>query len=121
MSIVLPDFSLRFRRVLTHVVVDVVGELDALTAPQLRRRLDDLIEEQGNLHVAVDLGATTFVDSTGLTVLVDAAARLEAKGGTFTVLAPAPTTLRLLAVAGLLDRLDVVAEPVSATLGRAVG
>ena len=115
MSIVIPEFSLRFRRVRIHVVVEVTGELDALAAPQLRRRLDDLIAEQGNLHVAVDLAAVSFIDSTGLAVLVDAAGRLAAKGGSFVLLAPSRTTARVLEVAGLLDRLDVLSDPVSLT------
>ena len=76
-----PVFSLRFSRRDAHVLVEVQGELDADSAPMLRQRLSDLIESQGNLSIVVDLRSTTFIDSSGLTVLLTAHEWLQARGG----------------------------------------
>jgi stage II sporulation protein AA (anti-sigma F factor antagonist) len=48
-------------------LVEVVGELDTATVAQLAAELDP-----GTRHVGVDLGGLTFVDSSGIEVLVRA-------------------------------------------------
>ncbi|POM27275.1 Anti-sigma-B factor antagonist [Actinomadura rubteroloni] len=62
-------------------VVTVHGEIDVFTSPGLRETLLDLIDD-GALHLLVDLGDVTFLDSTGLGVLVGAYHRLRARSGT---------------------------------------
>jgi anti-sigma B factor antagonist len=48
-------------------LIEVEGELDGSTVGRLRARLEDA---SSCAHVAVDLGAVTFVDSSGIEVLV---------------------------------------------------
>jgi anti-anti-sigma factor len=50
------------------LVVFVAGEIDMATAPQLESCLND----HADRDVTVDLSGVTFVDSTGLAVLVTA-------------------------------------------------
>ncbi len=59
-------------------VVTVVGEVDVSSAPELRARLLELDERQ---RIVVDLSEVTFLDSTGLGVLVGALKRTEATRG----------------------------------------
>ena len=54
----------------THVV-SPRGEIDAMTAPQLGSRLFGLADE-GKRGVVVDLSEVTFMDSTGIGVLLNA-------------------------------------------------
>lgn len=61
-------------------VVAINGHLDTYSAPDVRAALIDLINE-GRYRQAVDLTAVTFVDSTGLGVIVGAAKRAVARGG----------------------------------------
>jgi anti-anti-sigma factor len=49
-------------------VITVRGEVDLASAPQLAGAMSELID-RGHTHVAVDLGAVEFIDSTGLGVL----------------------------------------------------
>ena len=49
-------------------VVRPLGDLDMLTAPVLRQRVDDTLAEHGSL--VIDLGGVTFVDSAGLRALL---------------------------------------------------
>jgi anti-anti-sigma factor len=49
-------------------VVQPRGDLDMLTAPVLRQRVDDALAEHGSL--VIDLSGVTFVDSAGLRALL---------------------------------------------------
>jgi anti-sigma B factor antagonist len=82
-------------------VVRVVGEIDLATAPHLRDRLTELPHDSGT--VIVDLSEVTFLDSTGLSVLVASWKRLsngEDKGD-LRLVVNRPAIERILEVTGL--------------------
>jgi anti-sigma B factor antagonist len=60
--------------------VTVVGELDVATSPSLRGELHSLVE-QGAKTITLELSGTTFIDSSGLGVLVGALKRLKEADG----------------------------------------
>lgn len=62
-------------------VVHVSGEVDANTAHILREGLSAAITE-GTTHLVADLSGVTFMDSTGLGVLVGRLKVLRLTGGT---------------------------------------
>src|SRR3712207_9166682 len=62
------------------VVVQVAGEIDVYTAASLREKLADLIDAD-HTDVVVDLTGVTFMDSTGLGVLVGALKKVRGYGG----------------------------------------
>jgi anti-sigma B factor antagonist len=57
-------------------VIAVVGEADLYSAPELKHALDGAIDAGGR-DIVVDLTKTTFIDSTALSVLVEATKRLR--------------------------------------------
>jgi anti-anti-sigma factor len=57
------------------VHVELVGELDVSTAPELRRHLDEIVNGDGD--VWVDCSQLTFADSSGLDTLIRLARALE--------------------------------------------
>ena len=57
------------------IVLSVAGELDVGAAPLLSEKLNELIRAGGG-DVIVDLQRVSFVDSTGLAVLLNALRRL---------------------------------------------
>lgn len=59
-----------------HAIVTVEGEIDAHTAPVLKDRLLELVE-QGIDRLVVDLRLVTFIESVGLGTLVAARKRLR--------------------------------------------
>jgi anti-sigma B factor antagonist len=65
-------------------VVAVRGEIDLFTAPELKQVLTEAIE-QGKTRMVVDLGETTFLDSTALGVLIGAVKRLRSRDGALAI------------------------------------
>jgi anti-sigma B factor antagonist len=81
-------------------MVCLSGELDIATAPRLREELIWLVNS-GIRAVTVDLARLTFIDSTGLSVLVMAMKRFRREGGDLALRSPNPTALRVFEVTGL--------------------
>ena len=88
----------------THILVPC-GEIDALTAPQLGRRLI-AIADQGK-DVVVDLSDVTFMDSTGIGVLLNGLRRLTSRSASLVLVCPTARILRPFKVTGLVGRLRI--------------
>jgi anti-anti-sigma factor len=83
-------------------VVTVNGELEFGTAAILRTTLLELAQE-GCERVVLDISGLEFIDSTGVSLLVQAKQRLESQGHQFVLRAPAHRVLRVLEIAGLAE------------------
>lgn len=112
------SFSVHFSRDDSQVVVRLAGELDAATAPYLQEALAGVVDDQGNLSVRVDLGDVTFIDSTGLSVLVRTWERLRLKGGELALTNPRPSTLKVFHVVGLSSIFNITPPPVTDSVPR---
>lgn len=86
-------------------VVTVQGEVDLATAPSLRRAIEDLYD-QGE-PVLADLTGVTFMDSTGLRVLIGAHQDLEARERDFAVVPGDGAVARLLDLTGVRGHINV--------------
>ena len=89
-----------------RTVVRLEGELDAYTAPRLVACFDDLLARGAN-DIVVDLGRVSFIDSTGLGVLVNAYNAGLERDGTVELVASDPRVVRVLAMTSL-DQLFTV-------------
>ena len=91
-------------------VVTVVGELDMATAPELATVLASVVEN-GLEKVVVDLSGLSFIDSSGIAVLVTAQHRLLEQQRHLALRAARPTALKVFEIAGLVDFLNVQVDP----------
>lgn len=82
------------------LVVSVIGELDQSTAPDLREALASSLA-QPTAPVLVNLSDCDFIDSTGLSLLVEAKRRLEEEELRFGVCCPDADVQRLLELTGI--------------------
>jgi anti-sigma B factor antagonist len=89
-----------------YAVVSLRGELDLAGESALRERLRTACEESDG-HVVLDLSEMTFIDSTGLSILVEYHAKTQAAGGRLILLAPRPAVVRIFDVTGLGERLTI--------------
>ena len=103
-------FDLKVDRADGETRVGVSGELDAYTAPQLRKVLDDILD--GSIdRIVVDLRGTTFIDSTGLGVLVGAARKARSHEGELILDNPSRSVHRVLQITGLTLTIPVRNAP----------
>ena len=100
-------FALDFSRQGRAVTVAVRGEVDGASTAVLSGLLLDIVEGQGNLSVALDLSEMTFIDSSGLSMLLDMHRRAVERGGTFVLHNPRPSTARVFEIAGLTRILTI--------------
>ncbi|MET7644198.1 STAS domain-containing protein [Streptomyces sp. NPDC005426] len=99
----------------TGTVLEIAGDLDHATAPELRRVVDSLTQTRGQLLV-LDLADLRFCDSSGITALL-VARNLTAERGADIALAAVPAnTARILRIVGL-DRVFTI-HPDTATATR---
>jgi anti-sigma B factor antagonist len=82
----------------------LAGEIDAHTAPSLAAALRDV--GQGRTFVA-DLAAVSFMDSSGLRVLVEATRVARDAGGDIELRNPQPAITRLVEISGLAGHLRI--------------
>lgn len=83
-----------------RTVVHVSGEIDVYTVPSLRDRLDAEIE-RGEHELVVDLTGVTFMDSTGLGVLVGRLKLIRGVGGTMRLVSDHDRVLKVFTITGL--------------------
>ena len=85
------------------VVVVVDGEIDIATAPLLEQRLTE-VEAGDSPQLIIDLDRVSFMDSTGLQVLVSHTLS-ETNGRRIRLTKGSPQVQRLLTVSGMADHL----------------
>jgi anti-sigma B factor antagonist len=80
----------------------LTGEIDSYTAPELSEHLG----AEPPIEV-VDVSGVTFIDSSGLRVLVEAHQARAAAGSRLLLRSPSAAVQRLLEISGLAGHLDV--------------
>jgi anti-anti-sigma factor len=86
-------------------VIEVRGELDLSTAPQLEGPLDEAIAD-GAVLVLIDLSSCEFIDSTGIALIVRAWQRIDQaengdSGGRVVICSANDQVRRVLEITGL--------------------
>jgi anti-sigma B factor antagonist len=99
---VLPErFDVRAEQAGDTTIVAVTGEVDIATAPSLRAALAGV---PADAPLVIDLSAVTFMDSTGLAILLEA---VRARGERVAIVCPEGPARLLFAVSGTEDELPL--------------
>ncbi|PKR77005.1 anti-anti-sigma factor [Halalkalibacillus sediminis] len=89
-----------------QTIVKLTGEIDAYTAPQLKGKLLELVEEPG-AEVHVDMQKVNYMDSTGLGVFISALKASKEKESTFKLVNLQENVYRLFNITGLNEVIDI--------------
>jgi anti-sigma B factor antagonist len=80
-------------------VVSVEGSIDALTASEISKFMDELISA-GKINLVADFSGVDYTSSAGLRVLLAAVKETRAKGGDFYLAGIQPDVQKVLTLSG---------------------
>ena len=85
--------------------IRLAGELDMSNESELDEVLGAAVEQGG--AILVDLSELTFMDSTGISVLLNALRHLKTRSGNLVLVCPTERILRPFQITGLVGRLGI--------------
>lgn len=87
-------------------LVPVEGDIDVTSVDALRNTLNALIDSDC-MRIVINLAATSFMDSSGLGLVMGAVRRMRSKGGLLSLTNVSPEVMRSLSLARLVDFVPV--------------
>ena len=102
-----PEFSVAVGHSRDTVTIAPVGEVDMATAPLIADHLDAIAAGVVG-HLVFDLQGVTFMDSSGIALLLGTWRRAAREGWTLTIANTPPVVSSLMGTCGLLDVLPFV-------------
>lgn len=108
--------KLDFRHLPGASLISVAGEVDANTSAELETYIDQ-VRRRLDEHLIFEMSRLSFLDSSGLAVLLAAATLARAHGAGVHLVAPQPRIIRLLEITGTsqaLTRHDNAEQAVAA-------
>ncbi|HMJ35238.1 MAG TPA: STAS domain-containing protein [Baekduia sp.] len=106
------DFTITVGRHRETVTVALAGELDLASAPLLGDHLTAVREERPGT-LMLDLGEVTFMDSSGVVLLLSASRHCERDGVTLVISHVPPAARRVLEVCGVVAALPLAESEAS--------
>ena len=92
----------------SQIVIEVGGEVDMLTSPQLRAAVLEQFEPSSNVELVVlGMDGVTFLGTSGLAVLIEVREAAHAAGVELRLACTARRVLRPLTIAGLVPLFDI--------------
>ena len=86
--------------------LDLAGEIDAHTTPRLDEALQSMLGTDGE-QIRLGMAGVTFMDSSGLRVILSATTQARSQGGDVVLVAPNHAVSRLIEISGLSHHLTV--------------
>ncbi|MBO5955877.1 MAG: anti-sigma F factor antagonist [Clostridia bacterium] len=90
----------------TTLVVKIKGEIDHHTAPVLREALDREIALHNIQNIVLDFDGVTFMDSSGIGVIVGRYKQISARGGRIMIIRVKSQVDKILEISGLKKILE---------------
>ena len=81
--------------------IKLVGEIDHHSAVSVRSDIDGLIFEHRPKKVVLDLSSISFMDSSGLGLIMGRYALIKDLGGTLSLRSPSEAVMKILSLAGM--------------------
>ncbi len=101
------------------LIIRLVGELDHHTSAKLRQQIEQLIETKKIKHILLNMGELSFMDSSGLGVILGRYKQISQAGGKMVICSISNSIYRLFELSGMFKILQIVdsEEQAMQTLG----
>lgn len=83
------------------LVVKAQGELDMLVAERMRKEIDKKLEENNIKNLIINLEKVTFIDSSGLGVIIGRYKKVSAGNGRMYIVGARPPVEKILHFSGI--------------------
>lgn len=93
--------QIRMETIGTTLVVKPEGEIDQSCAAEMRGDIDREIRRKNIKNLILDLGGVTFMDSSGIGVILGRYKLIQALGGKTMIVRPQPQVDKVLELSGL--------------------
>ncbi|MBE6693830.1 MAG: STAS domain-containing protein [Ruminococcaceae bacterium] len=90
-----------------QMLVRVRGEIDHHTAADIRNGIDGALFEKRPRRLIMDMSAVTFMDSSGLGLIMGRLSVIRELGGELVVQDPSEAISRIIALAGMERAIDI--------------
>lgn len=99
--------SIRLKAVGCVLIAKLEGELDHHWAKEVRNRIDDFVESVGVCRIVFDFSALSFMDSSGVGILMGRFKKMDEQRGSVVIACVNPAVDKLLNISGLKKILPV--------------
>lgn len=93
--------AVKFKRAPNTLIVKIDGEIDAESAGSIRRRIDVEYDELGVRDMVFDMSGVTFMDSSGIGMIIGRYKRVRAIGGNVKIIGADRKVKRIIELSGL--------------------
>ncbi len=87
--------------------VHIAGELDHHASKELRESIDRALENSGAVNVAFDMSRTSFMDSSGIGVIMGRFKKVRALGGQIVIAGASQEILKIIEMSGIEKHLII--------------
>lgn len=96
-------------------IVNIIGVLDTISSPKAEEVLNPLIGQDGNC-IIVNCSKLSYMNSTGLALLMRYHVQMKRRKGSFKIVAPAAYTKEIIEVSGAIKLLEIYKNEQEATI-----
>ncbi len=93
--------AIRFKKNGRALLIKIDGEIDAESAAQMRRRIDIEYDELGVRDMIFDMSSVSFMDSSGIGMMIGRYKKVRAIGGRIKVFGADKNVGRIIELSGL--------------------
>lgn len=93
------DIELKLIR--NTLIIRLKGEFDLLRAEKIRREIDEKLREAKVLNLIINLEKVSFIDSSGLGVIIGRYKKIKQKGGGMYIVGAQPVVEKILILSGI--------------------
>jgi len=93
--------KIEFKQVRSTLVVKLSGEFDMVIADKLRREIDSRLESKQISNLIFNLEKVTFIDSSGLGVIIGRYKKINSQKGHMYIVGASPSIEKILIFSGI--------------------
>lgn len=93
--------ELKFKRKNKTLIILIAGEIDHHTAKELRCKTESALEQMGGKNIVFGFAEVSFMDSSGIGVMIGRYKQIQALGGRIAIACPNEKIEEILCLSGL--------------------